>query len=332
MDVAPPASPRSERTLPPRARPRTARDFYTSKIRLAVVLLICFAVLPGALLLTVGILVLVFSHFVHDTVFGVLILSLAATLIAGITFTFLYVRRSTSLAQAQTEFVQKVSHDLRTPLTAIRMFVETLQSGRVKEPDKVQESLDVIAAETGRLQAMVERLLKWASMEAGRRIYNPTHARPEELIDAALQAIEPQVQLARLDGRVDITRETADHLPFVDVDPAAMTEALINVLQNALRFTGIDKEIRIRCLKREHDVEITIADNGPGIPRHHQRYLFEKFYRAVDPANPNVEGTGLGLAIVRHIVAAHDGRITVESDVGKGAAFHLYLPAVEEEA
>src|SRR6185503_16200138 len=254
MDVAPPASPRSERTLPPRARPRTARDFYTSKIRLAVVLLICFAVLPGALLLTVGILVLVFSHFVHDTVFGVLILSLAATLIAGITFTFLYVRRSTSLAQAQTEFVQKVSHDLRTPLTAIRMFVETLQSGRVKEPERVKEALDVLSAETARLQAMVERLLKWASMEAGRRVYNPTHARPEELIDAALQAIEPQVQLARLDGQVDVRRELADHLPYVDVDPDAMTEALINVLQNALRFTGPDKELRIRAVKRDKEV------------------------------------------------------------------------------
>ncbi|HZS37218.1 MAG TPA: hypothetical protein VFF06_10340, partial [Polyangia bacterium] len=104
------------------ARPHVARspkDLHRSQIRLLVVMILMFAVLPGALLLIVGILVLAFGHAAHDIVFGVLIVALTATLIAGITFTFLYVRRSTSLARLQTEFVQKVSHDLRTPLTSI---------------------------------------------------------------------------------------------------------------------------------------------------------------------------------------------------------------------
>jgi two-component system phosphate regulon sensor histidine kinase PhoR len=86
----------------------------------------------------------------------------------------------------------------------------------------------------------------------------------------------------------------------------------------------------VRCVRQEKEVEITIADNGPGISKHEQRYIFEKFYRVADPANPNIEGTGLGLAMVHHIVNAHHGRITVDSDIGKGAVFHIYLPAIEE--
>jgi two-component system phosphate regulon sensor histidine kinase PhoR len=306
-------------------RPRSARDFYTSKIRLAVVLVACFALLPAALILAVGILVLVFEQRPHDIVFGVLILSFSATLVAGITFTFLYVRRATSLATLQTEFVQRVSHELRTPLTSIRMFVETLQTGKLP-PEEVKESLEVLATETGRLSALVERLLKWASMEAGRRIYNPEPTDPAELVDEALAAVEGQVRVARRVGRVHISREVADHLPPVDVDRAAMIEAVTNVLTNALRYTGPDKEIRVRAVRHDGHVEISVSDNGPGIPKHEQRYIFEKFYRAVDPARPNVEGTGLGLAMVHHIVGAHGGRIAVDSEVGKGATFRIALP------
>ena len=222
----------------PRAKPRTAKDYYTSQIRLAVVLILCFVVLPSALLLTVGVMVLVLGHQSKDVVLGVMTLTLSGTLVAGIVFTFWYVRRATSLAHLQTEFVQKVSHDLRTPLTSISMFVETLQSGRLTDRDKIQECLDVLSVETQRLSAMVERLLKWASMEAGKRRYNPMHARPEQLIEGALQALEPQVQLLRLEGQIDVEREVADHLPFVDVDVDAMTEALLNLLQNALHYSG----------------------------------------------------------------------------------------------
>jgi len=309
-------------------KPRSARDFYTSKIRLAVVLVACFALLPAALILAVGILVLVFEQRPHDIVFGVLILSFSATLGAGITFTFLYVRRATSLATLQTEFVQRVSHELRTPLTSIRMFVETLQTGKLP-PEEVKESLEVLATESGRLSMLVERLLKWASMEAGRRIYNPEPVEPAEIVEEALAAVEGQIRVAKRSGQVHVTREIADHLPLVDVDRAAMIEAVTNVLTNALRYTGPDKELRVRAVRHDGHIEISVTDNGPGIPKHEQRYIFEKFYRAVDPARPNVEGTGLGLAMVHHIVAAHGGRITVDSEEGKGATFRIALPKSE---
>jgi two-component system phosphate regulon sensor histidine kinase PhoR len=315
--------------LPPLTAPR--HDRQTTQIRFLVVLVLCFAVLPGALLVSVGILVLVFGHQPQDYVFGTLTLSLAVTLIAGISATFLYVRRGTSLARLQTEFVQKVSHDLRTPLTSIRMFVETLQAGRVSEPDKVKECLELLSNETGRLTAMVERLLRWARMEAGKRTYTPRQVSAEEIIDAALEGLEPQRKLGELHGAVRIERRMAQPPSgiAVAVDADAMSEALLNVLQNALRYTGRDKQITISCERRDRDVVISIGDNGPGIPKHEQGRIFEKFYRVLDPANPNVDGTGLGLAIVHHIVRAHRGRITVASDVGHGATFHIALPAAD---
>jgi two-component system phosphate regulon sensor histidine kinase PhoR len=309
-------------------RRRTAPrpDLYATQIRLAGLLMVCFAVLPGALLITVGILVLVFGHQAHDIVFGVLILSLTATFTAGIIATFMYVRRSTSLARLQTEFVQKVSHDLRTPLTSISMFVETLADGRLTDRTKIQECLELLSEETGRLRGMVERLLKWASMEAGRKAYKLQSADVSRIVHEALDALQAQIKIQHLEENTQVIVEVADHLPMVEADAEAMTEALLNLLQNALRYTEAKKEIRVRCQRDERDVIISIADNGPGIAKHEHRKIFEKFYRVVDPANPNVEGTGLGLAIVHHVVRAHGGRIFVESDVGKGAAFHIHLP------
>jgi two-component system phosphate regulon sensor histidine kinase PhoR len=312
----------------PTAIARAKYDRYAAQIRMLVVLVLCFAVAPAALLLTVGILVIVFGHQVHDTVFGILILSLAATLIAGVTATVVYVRRGTSLAKLQAEFVQKVSHDLRTPLTSIKMFVETLQDRRIADPEKVDECLNVLARETDRLTAMVERLLEWARMEAGRRVYRPEPTAVASVVDAALQGLESQVKLGGLEAVTQIEREVADSLPLITVDPEAMAEALLNVLSNALRYSGEQKRIGVRAVKRDREVLITISDNGPGIPQHEQSRIFEKFHRVVDPALPDVDGTGLGLAIVHHIVRAHRGRITVQSDVGKGAMFHIVLPAV----
>ena len=307
------------------------KDTYTSQIRLLVVLVLCFAVVPGALILSVGILVLAFGHQAQDVVFGVLILALGAVLIAGIVLTFVYTRRATSLARLQGEFVQKVSHDLRTPLTSIRMFVETL--GRMSEPEQVRECLDVLSNETARLSEMVERLLGWAKMESGKRVYHAQRVAPGDVVRAALRAIDPQIKAAELSGaKVELEVEIADHLPDLDVDPAAMSEALVDLLSNAIRYTGATKHLRVRAVRRDRDVVLSIADNGPGIAKHEQRKIFEKFYRVIDPANPNVEGTGLGLAMVHHIVRAHHGRVTVDSDIGRGASFEIALPALTGEA
>ncbi len=309
-------------------------EIQAARLRTLVVLVLCFAVLPGALLLSVGILVLVFGHQPHDYVFGILIVALAATLAGGILATLSYVRRSTSLARLQAEFVQRVSHDLRTPLTSIRMFVETLQSGRLQDAERVTECLDVISEETMRLTKMVERLLGWARMEAGKRVFHKQRASVQELVERALTVLDVEVMLAQLRERGKLVIEPPAPGPSltVEVDVDAMVEALVNLLQNAVRYTGDDKQIRVQIGSRDKEALITVTDNGPGIPKQDQGKIFEKFYRVVDPADPNVNGSGLGLAIVHQIVRAHRGSVVVDSDLGRGAVFTIALPVVEEPA
>jgi two-component system phosphate regulon sensor histidine kinase PhoR len=153
--------------------PSQLADLQRRKLRRLMTLVAIFAYGPSALLITIGVLILVFGHATKDVVFGIMTLSLTVTLLGGVALTIVYVRRESSVAQLQTEFVNKVSHDLRTPLTSIRLFVETLQAGRLKDPEKIQQVLDTIATETKRLSEMVERLLGWARMEAGRRELSP---------------------------------------------------------------------------------------------------------------------------------------------------------------
>ena len=123
-----------------------------------------FAYGPSALLITIGVLILVFGHATKDVVFGIMTLSLTVTLVGGVALTIVYVRRESSVAQLQTEFVNKVSHDLRTPLTSIRLFVETLQAKRLQDPEKIQQVLDIVSTQTNRMSEMVERLLARARM------------------------------------------------------------------------------------------------------------------------------------------------------------------------
>lgn len=298
-------------------------DIQRSKLRWLMALVMLFSLVPSALLLTVGVLVLVLGHATKDVVFGVLILGLASTLLGGVVATVLYVRRETTVARLQTEFVSKVSHDLRTPLTSIRLFVETLQEGRLRDPDKVQQALDVIAMETSRLSAMINRLLGWARMEAGRRIYRMELESPHRVVETALAAFEPQ----RLTADVTLEKQVEPDLPLVRIDLHAMSEALLNLLQNAFHYTGPQKHICVSCRRHGKQVAIAVADNGPGIAKKDQKRIFEKFYRvARDDAPLQVQGSGLGLAMVHHIVRAHGGLTRVESELGRGATFTIYLP------
>jgi two-component system, OmpR family, phosphate regulon sensor histidine kinase PhoR len=309
---------------PPRAD--AIPDPRLTELRRLGILVSVFVVTPTLLLLSLGILVLVFGNTTHEVIFGVLILGLVLTMIGGIAATFAYIMREASLAKLQADFVAKVSHDLRTPLTSIRMFVETLQLGRVHEPDTYQQCLDVLATETARLSMMIDQLLGWARMEAGKRVYHPDICHVSDVVDAAVAAFGPQ----RLAHPVSLVLEIPANLPAVLVDRDAMVEVFINLLQNAHRYTGDDKHIAVRC---SHDsgsnsIVVRVEDNGPGIAKREQVRIFEKFYRAEDPLKRELQGTGLGLAIVKHIVLGNRGQVSVESELGRGSTFRVELPVV----
>jgi two-component system, OmpR family, phosphate regulon sensor histidine kinase PhoR len=295
-----------------------------ARMRMLAVLVLCFSILPGASLLSVGILVLAFASRGRDVVFGMLVLALATTLTAGITLTYVYVRKASSLARLQTDFVHQVSHDLRTPLASIRLFVDALEHKGMSDATVRQECVAALSRETSRLTSMVERLLGWAKMEAGKREYRRLRVQPADVVDTAIAAVQPQVDA--LAGSATLVRDFQPCAP-VDVDPTAMSEAIVGLLQNAILYTGVNKRIVVSCCGHGREVEIAVADNGPGIPKPQQRLIFTKFYRAVDPTKAGQAGTGLGLAIVRNIVRSHHGRVNVESELGSGATFQIFLPA-----
>ena len=241
--------------------------------------------------------------------------------VSGVTLMGRAVVQQARLSRLQTDFVSNVSHELRTPLTSIRLFVETLQSGRVKDPEKVAECLEIIGAESERLSKKIERVLSWARLEAGRRAYDMELRHPRDVVARVLTAFQTQQLVAGNPVQVDVP----DDLPLIRVDMEAMEEALLNLLSNARKYGGDDVHIRVRAWADRRYVSIAVIDDGPGIPRAERKRIFEKFYRPDLLQTRRNEGSGLGLAIVRAVVQAHKGRVDVESEAGHGARFTIRL-------
>lgn len=298
------------------------------KLRRVFPLIIGFVFLPAALMLTVGILILVYGSFARDYLFGSLILALVATTVAGSIATLAVLYREARVAKLQTDFVNKVSHDLRTPLTSIRMFVETLQLGRIQDPERQKEALAIVAEETERLSGLINRLLDWARMESGRRTLNLVRQPVEPIVEAAIMAVQAQTLGQR---GIELTRDLPLGLPLVLADREALTEAVLDLLANAVKYTGPEKKIAVKAWARGPTVFIAVEDNGPGIPQREQKRIFEKFYRSSDALERSIEGTGLGLAMAKHVVSRHGGDIEVQSEVGKGSTFTIALPAAPAE-
>jgi len=245
-----------------------------------------------------------------------------ALVIVGVVITARFIHREVRLSRLQTDFVSNVSHELRTPLTSIRMFIETLQMDRVKDPAEVKECLAIISVESERLTRMIERMLGWARMEAGRRIYTHHSTEVSDVVAAALKAF--QTQRIQADLAMEVSIEPG--LSPVNVDLEAMSEALLNLLNNALKYTSDPKRIGLKAFALRGQVAIEVSDNGIGIRAKDRKRIFERFYRADALLSRKTEGSGLGLTIVWHIVEAHGGRVQVDSEEGLGSRFTVVLP------
>lgn len=307
----------------------TARVRQRRHTRLSMWGLWFLVAIPTLLILTCGILILAYQQSVFDVVMGLSLVIFCGALGAGVTLVVIGIRLDRKLSALQMDFVSKISHELKTPLTSIRMFVETLKLGRVKDPDKAAECLDVIAKETDRLSLLISRLLSWGAMEAGAYKIALEEVEPERFIRASLDAFAPQL----LAGKGSLTANIPTDLPRVQADTPAIADALMNLLTNALRYGGEQKRIEVTAKKRgDTELEISVRDHGIGIEIQHQRRIFDRFYRADERYSRAVGGTGLGLAIAQHIVVAHRGRIEVKSRPGEGSTFTIVLPVAEQEA
>ena len=259
--------------------------------------------------------------FRNRTWYIALLVLLYAGIGIGFGLTIREMRRAYKLSRLKTDFVANISHELRTPLTSVRLFAETLRQGRVQGAEQ-QECLDQLASEAQRLSGMVEKLLDWSRLESGRKALKREPTDLRGLFDHVQEIFRAQ-QLG-----TTYQTELDPGLPAVAVDRDAMAQAVLNLLYNAVKYTGADKQIRLRGRRGGNgSVAIEVADNGVGIRPHERKRIFERFYRADDLLSRHTEGTGLGLAIAKRIVEAHGGRIEVESQEGKGSTFRIELPA-----
>jgi signal transduction histidine kinase len=258
----------------------------------------------------------------RTTMYVWVLLILVVALLVGIGKTVQVMIRETRLSRLKTDFVSSVSHELRTPLTSIRMFTETLLLGRVKSPEEERECLETIGQETERLSRLVERILDFSRMEAGRKAYRFRPESIRELVDAAVAACRPMIEK---DG-FEVETRIPDDLPETSVDHDAMVEVLINLLSNAIKYSPDGRRVDISAARDTEYVDLAVTDRGVGIPRADHKRIFEKFYRVDNRLCTEVSGSGLGLSLVQYIVKAHGGEIKVSSAPGRGSTFTVRLP------
>lgn len=288
--------------------------------RRIVVLLVSLILVPTGLLLAVGIILMFLGEAQANLLFGILTVSFVAAVVTGSVLVLVFVNREADLSELQADFVSKVSHELRTPLTGMRLFIETLERSR-DDAAVVDKCIEQLSTESARLTRLIERLLDWGRMEAGRKWYDKRRTAPREVIEEALAEFAPS-RYSGLELQVELEEGCAD----IAVDRSALVDALSNLLSNATKYGGAPPRITVRLESDERAVKISVRDNGNGIPQSEQRRVFQKFYRIDDRFSRTREGSGLGLAIVQHVVRGNDGRITLNSTPGEGSTFTMIFP------
>jgi signal transduction histidine kinase len=233
--------------------------------------------------------------------------------------------RQMQLARLKTDLVSAVSHELRTPLASIRVLVDGLLADGELEPRKTREYLSLVASENERLSRVIENFLTFSRLERHRYRFTFAEARPADIIAAAVGAIRDRVPPS-----CDLRVEVAPDLPPLLADVDALGTALLNLLDNALKYTPQEKRILVRaCRETDGFIAFAVEDNGIGIPARDHRRVFRRFYRVDQRLTRETSGVGLGLSIVELVVRAHHGTVSVRSETGAGSTFTLRLPCAD---
>jgi two-component system phosphate regulon sensor histidine kinase PhoR len=298
-----------------------SRDLAELGYRRIVILLVSLVVVPTFLLVSLGVILLFLGEAQLNLLMGILVMALSGAAVTGVILVWVFVRREASLSRLQSDFVSKVSHELKTPLTSIRLFSETLalRRGDASAEEKCIKGLE---RETTRLQELIDRLLDWGRMESGRREFTIRDTDLRSILANALDAFETYRHQRSVELAVEMPRDTLR----VMADRGAVADALLNLLTNAYKYGGDPVKIAVAVEEGDQFVKVKVTDNGAGIPAVEHKRIFQKFYRVDDRLSREREGSGLGLAIVKHVMKAHKGRVELESHPGKGSTFSLVLP------
>jgi signal transduction histidine kinase len=234
------------------------------------------------------------------------------------------IRRESQVTRLQADFVAAVSHEFRSPLTTVRQLAEMLEMGQVPSAERRSRYYELLAGEARRLQRLVETLLNFRRMEAGADRYRLEEVDVVRLVTGVAADLD---SLARESGkRIEVTTKSSVGHVLADADALAL--AVRNLVDNAMKYTPGPATIRIQLSEYAGRVSIQVVDHGLGIDRAEQKAIFRQFVRGRAAVDANVMGTGVGLAMVKHVLAAHNGEVRVESEPGKGSTFTLLLPAV----
>ncbi len=232
------------------------------------------------------------------------------------------VHREAETAAMRSHFVASVSHELKTPLTSIRAHAETLLMGRADAPETKSEYLKAIISDSERLTHLVESVLDLSRIEQGRKTYRMQSTYLREVVRSAAKTME--YPLSQLGFTLTISSDNTEPTLLADAD--ALEQAILNLLGNAVKYSGTARRIEMRMGSAAREAFVDVIDHGIGIPSEEQTRIFEKFHRIQSAETEGIAGTGLGLALALHVVEAHNGRIDVVSDVGRGSTFSIRIP------
>ncbi|MBT3923840.1 MAG: HAMP domain-containing protein [Nitrospina sp.] len=233
------------------------------------------------------------------------------------------ITRIRRLETVRRDFVANVSHELKTPITLIKGFVETLQQGALQNKEEAERFLQIMAKQVDRLNAIIEDLLTLSRLEQNSE--NSEMAFENTGLKNLLESVIRDCEWKASDNSASIHLICDEDL-LAPVNPPLMSQAVINLVDNALKYSGPDKQIEIKVSKNKTEVIIEVMDHGCGIDSAHLPRLFERFYRVDEARSRKLGGTGLGLAIVKHIAQAHGGKVSAQSRLGKGSQFSIHLP------
>jgi signal transduction histidine kinase len=237
--------------------------------------------------------------------------------------------RQLTLTRQKADFVSNVSHELKTPLTSIRMFSELLAEGRVADPAKQRSYLGIIAAETARLTRLINNVLDFARLERGEKKYQFQPCDVVRVVRETLESYRPNLEA----GGFRLECALPESPAMVQGDRDALAQVLVNLLSNAEKYSNSHKEISVQVVVQPQPVryiEVQVLDRGQGVPAGCEEKIFEKFYRAQDSLSSGIQGSGLGLTLARQIARAHGGEVIFERREGGGSIFSLRLPGLPE--